>query len=35
MQDVLYLIKKFPYLNKINEGIVRYEGYIKSLEKDN
>jgi spore coat polysaccharide biosynthesis protein SpsF len=32
--DVLALLEKEPELMKINQGIVRNEGYLRSLEKD-
>ena len=34
MEDVLNLLKKEPELMKINKGILRNEGYAKSLKKD-
>lgn len=34
MNDVIRLINKNPYLKKINNNITRYEGYLKSLEKE-
>jgi len=34
MQDILNLLERKPYLQKINQGIVYHEGYIKSLKQD-
>jgi len=34
MQDILDLLKKQPYLKKINAGLTGYEGYQKSLRED-
>ena len=34
MADVLKLLKARPYLKDINTGIVRNEGYMKSLQED-
>lgn len=34
MNDILDLLKKHPELAKINEGHVRYEGYMKSVRED-
>jgi len=34
MEDVLDLLRKSPELMSINEGIVRNEGYLKSLKED-
>jgi spore coat polysaccharide biosynthesis protein SpsF len=33
-EDILNLLEREPELSKINEGIVRNEGYIKSLKED-
>ena len=33
MGDILDLLKKHPELSKINEGHIRYEGYLKSLRE--
>jgi spore coat polysaccharide biosynthesis protein SpsF len=32
--DILDLLKRHPELNRINTGIARNEGYIKSLQED-
>ncbi len=34
MQDILGVLKKEPHLVKINQGMVRNEGFLKSLEKE-
>jgi len=34
MNDILHLIKKQPSLEKINSNIIRNEGYLNSLKKD-
>ena len=34
MEDVLDLVRKFPRLSKINQDILRNEGYAKSLRED-
>jgi len=34
MDDILQLLEKNPELNKINIGITRNEGYLRSLDKD-
>lgn len=34
MEDVLELLRKKPYLLEINKGIIRNEGYLKSLRRD-
>lgn len=34
MKDVLDYIQKYPELEKINSGIIRNEGYIKSINND-
>lgn len=34
-QDILHLLEQEPELMKINSGIVRNEGYLKSLQEDN
>lgn len=34
MEDVLELLRKYPNLGKINQGIPRNEGYAKSLRED-
>ena len=34
MNDVLDLLKHKPELKQINSGIVRNEGYFKSLKED-
>jgi spore coat polysaccharide biosynthesis protein SpsF len=34
MRDILDLLKRNPELNKINTGIARNEGYVKSLDAD-
>lgn len=34
MNDVLVLLKKIPWLAEINSGIIRNEGYIKSIEEE-
>ena len=33
-KDVLKLLEKEPNLMKINQGIIRNEGYLKSLKND-
>lgn len=35
MKDILDLLKRHPELNDINTGILRNEGYLKSLKADN
>lgn len=35
LSDVLHVLKKQPEMQTINTGIIRNEGYIKSLKKDN
>lgn len=35
MEDILDLLEKEPYLSEINTGIIRNEGYLKSLKQDN
>jgi len=34
MEDVLDLLRKYPHLKQINQGIATNEGYAKSLRKD-
>jgi len=34
MKDILELLKKYPHLEKINQGIATNEGYAKSLRED-
>ncbi len=34
MEDILELLKKYPHLEKINQGIPTNEGYAKSLRED-
>jgi len=34
MNDIIEFLKKNPYLENINEGIIRNEGYLKSLSND-
>lgn len=34
MEDVLKLLKEHPELMEINQGIIRNEGYLRSLKKD-
>jgi perosamine synthetase len=34
MADILALLEEEPHLVKINEGSIKYEGYVKSLIKD-
>lgn len=34
MRDILNLLEKKPYLQKINQGTVYHEGYLKSLKQD-
>ncbi|HUW68165.1 MAG TPA: hypothetical protein VMW20_08975 [Candidatus Nanoarchaeia archaeon] len=34
MEDILNLLKKHPELMDINNGIIRNEGYLKSLKED-
>lgn len=34
MEDILELLKRYPHLEKINEGIATNEGYAKSVKED-
>ena len=33
-EDILDLLSRMPEISRINQGIVRNEGYIKSLKED-